>query len=59
VRDKSLKNALELSEDIKRILSIEERDKIAFIRFMEERIITQNDGVTQEINMKFKAVISA
>jgi hypothetical protein len=38
---------------------VKERDKIAFIRFLEERIITQNDGVTQEINIKFKAVIWA
>lgn len=59
VRDKSLKNTLELSEEIKRVLSIKERDKIAFIKFIEEKIITQHDGVTQEINMKFKALISA
>lgn len=59
VRDKSLKNALELAEEIKAVLSVKERGKIAFIRFIEERVLTQNDGITQEINMKFKTVILA
>lgn len=58
LRDKSLKPTLELSQDIKGILNVEGEDKVVFIRCIEEKISLQNDGVTHQINMKFKAVVS-
>lgn len=52
LRDKSLKSMLELGEDIKRELRSNE---IMMIKCFEEKIILQNDGITQQIMMIFRA----
>lgn len=58
LRDKSLKPALELSKNIKKVLDINGEYKVAFIRCIEEKISLQNDGITYQINMRFKAIIA-
>ena len=58
LRDKSLKPMLDLSRGIKNILNINGEDKVASIRCVEENISLQNDGITHQINMKFKAIVS-
>ncbi len=57
LRDKSLKNMLKLSRNIKEILNINGEDNVVLMRCLEEKISLQNDGVTHQINMKFKAVV--
>ncbi|MCT4635171.1 MAG: hypothetical protein N4A31_02850 [Rickettsiales bacterium] len=57
LRDKSLKNMLEISRNIKGVLNINGEDKVVLMRCLEEKISLQNDGVTHQINMKFKAVV--
>lgn len=56
-RDKSLKAMLELAEEIKKILSIKSDKRIVLIKGVEDRLLPENDGVTHQFNMKFKAII--
>lgn len=58
LRDKSLKNMLDLSKNIKGVLNVNGEDKVVLMRCLEEKIKLQNDGVTHQINMKFKAIVS-
>lgn len=51
LRDKSIKAMLELAQDIKLILK---SNKLVMIKCFEEKIILQNDGVTQVIMLLFK-----
>lgn len=57
LRDKSLKSMLELSQEIKRVLTLNRKEKVALMRCVEEKMSLQNDGVTHQINMRFKAVL--
>ena len=56
-RDKSLKNMLELSEGIKRVLNINGKDKVVLMNCIEEKVSLQNDGVTHQISLKFRAIV--
>lgn len=56
-RDKSQKFILELSEKIKNILDINGKERIAMLKCVEEKISLQHDGITQQISMKFKAIV--
>jgi len=52
LREKSLKNMLELAEVIKRKLTVNET---IMIKCYEEKIVMQNDGTTQQIIIFCKA----
>lgn len=56
-RDKSQKFAFEMTDKLKHALQINNFQKIILIKPLEEKIIFQNDGVTQQILMKFKCIV--
>ncbi len=53
-RDKSLKEALRISKTIQTILSSE---KEQIINLIDEKINLQNDGITGQIILSFRAII--
>ena len=53
-RDKSLKFMNELADDIKKLLY--KNDGI-IIHYMEEKVSLQNDGITHQVSMSFKAIL--
>ena len=58
LRDKSLKSMLELSKEIKGILNINAKDRVAFVKCVEEKVSLQNDGATHQISMEFRALVA-
>ncbi len=54
LRDKNLKSMLLLSQEIKKILKI---DHQMIIRCIEDKITINNDGITKQINLTFKAIL--
>ena len=57
LREKSLKSMLLLTRIITQILSCNGKDKIISMRCLEQKINLQNDGVTHEIILSFKALV--
>ncbi len=57
-RDKSLKSMLELSNIIKNMLNVNGQEKISLMKCMDEKLSLQNDGVTHQIILKFKALVA-
>lgn len=56
-RDKNIKNVLEVSRNIKRLFNIDNEMKIILMRYLNEVVNLQNDGITQQIVMNFRALV--
>ncbi len=54
LRDKSLKSMLLLSQEIKKILKVDQR---MIMRCIEEKISLSSDGITKQINLTFKVIL--
>lgn len=57
-RDKNIKSMLKLTSEIRKLLHIDGENKIVLIRYLSEVVHLQNDGITQQIIMNFRAIIS-
>ena len=53
-RDKGLKNILNIAQEIRKLIH---SDQQFLINYLEEKIMLQNDGVTHQISMYFKAIV--
>jgi hypothetical protein len=53
-RDKGLKNILNLAQEIRKLI---QSDQQFLINYLEEKIMLQNDGVTHQISMYFRAIV--
>lgn len=56
-RDKNFKFMLYLSEQIKKILNVTNEEKIILMKYFEEKLCLQNDGVTHQIILNLKAIV--
>lgn len=57
-REKSQKFAFDVMDKIKNLLQVSNFGNIVLIKILEEKIICQNDGITQQIFMKFKSIVA-
>jgi hypothetical protein len=57
-REKSQKIMFSIIDKIKEQITINIEDKIILLHLKDEKIINQNDGITQQYIMKFKCIIA-
>lgn len=56
-RDKNIKPMLRVADEIKKILHIDAEEKVVLLRYINELVQIQNDGVTQQIILNFRAIV--